>query len=78
VTFTAWYESVIKPQLEETLKSMPVVTREPLRTASRMSMAACWNAALDAVCYAKFTREEYPPAICLPAEIREQILELRA
>jgi hypothetical protein len=48
VTFATWYESVIKPQLEETLKSMPVVAREPLRTASRMSMAACWNAALEA------------------------------
>jgi hypothetical protein len=48
VTFSDWYNATIVPQLEETLKSMPVVAREALRTASRRTMAACWNAALDA------------------------------
>ena len=48
MTFAAWYDSTIVPQLNETLKNVPVQAREPLRTASRQTMAACWNAALDA------------------------------
>jgi hypothetical protein len=48
VTFADWYASTIVPQLEETLKNMPVPAREALRTASRHTMKACWNAALDA------------------------------
>ncbi len=47
MTFAAWYDATVKPQLEETLKTMPVSAREALRTASRQAMAACWNAALD-------------------------------
>ena len=46
--FAEWYDSTIVPQLNETLKNVPVPAREPLRTASRQTMAACWNAALDA------------------------------
>ena len=48
MTFAEWYDSTIVPQLNETLKNVPVQAREPLRTASRQTMAACWNAALDA------------------------------
>ena len=48
MTFSEWYDSTIVPQLNETLKNMPVPAREPLRTASRQTMAACWNAAIDA------------------------------
>ena len=48
MTFAAWYDATVKPQLEETLKTMPVSAREALRTASRQAMAACWNAALEA------------------------------
>ena len=48
MTFAEWYDSIIVPQLNETLKNMPVPAREPIRTASRQTMAACWNAALDA------------------------------
>ena len=50
MTFAAWYDSTIVPQLNETLKNVPVQAREPLRTASRQTMAACWNAALAAAC----------------------------
>lgn len=49
MTFAAWYDSIIVPQLNETLKNVPVQAREALRTASRQTMAACWNAAIDAV-----------------------------
>jgi len=47
MTFSAWYDSTIVPQLNETLKSVPAPAREALRTASRQTMAACWNAAID-------------------------------
>lgn len=47
MTFAEWYDSTIVPQLNETLKNVPVPAREPLRTASRQTMAACWNAAID-------------------------------
>ena len=46
--FSEWYDSIIVPQLNETLKNVPVQAREALRTASRQTMAACWNAAIDA------------------------------
>ena len=49
MTFSDWYNSTVKPQLEEGLKNVPAAAREPMRTASRQAMAACWNAALDAV-----------------------------
>lgn len=47
MNFPDWYAAHVKPQLEETLKNMPVPAREALRTASRQAMAACWNAAID-------------------------------
>lgn len=47
MTFSEWYDSIIVPQLNETLKNVPVQAREALRTASRQTMAACWNAAID-------------------------------
>jgi hypothetical protein len=47
VTFSDWYAANVKPQLEESLARLPAQAREPLRTASRQAMAACWNAALD-------------------------------
>jgi hypothetical protein len=81
MTFADWYNSTIVPQLNETLKNVPVQARETLRTASRRTMAACWNAALETVCQKKFTREEFPdfpPPCGLPVEIRKQILEMRA
>ena len=49
MTFPEWYDSIIVPQLNETLKNVPVQAREALRTASRQTMAACWNAAIDEV-----------------------------
>jgi hypothetical protein len=49
VTFADWYDSTIVPQLNETLKNVPVQARETLRTASRQTMAACWNACVAAV-----------------------------
>jgi hypothetical protein len=45
--FSDWYAANVKPQLEESLARLPAQAREPLRTASRQAMAACWNAALD-------------------------------
>lgn len=74
--FDTWYSTNVAPILEEQIKLLPEPTREPIRKGSREQMAACWNAALRAVCQTKFTREEFPPPCGLPAEIREQILEL--
>ena len=61
MTFAEWYDSTIIPQLNETLKNMPVPAREPLRTASRQTMAACWNAAIDAAEAELFS--EYPSLV---------------
>jgi hypothetical protein len=52
--FSDWYAANVKPQLEESLARLPAQAREPLRTASRQAMAACWNAALDAAEQAKY------------------------
>jgi hypothetical protein len=46
--FDSWFSSTVLPQLEQTLKAVPVPAREPMRKAAREQMAACWNAALDA------------------------------
>ena len=78
MTFSDWYAANVKPQLEESLARLPAQAREPLRTASRQAMAACWNAALQTVCNQKFTREEFPIAFRLPAEILDQITRLGA
>jgi hypothetical protein len=43
----------------------------------RLAMLA-WNAALQTVCNQKFTREEFPIAFRLPAEILDQIMRLGA
>lgn len=42
MTFSEWYAATIEPTL-------PTDVPEPIRTNARESMAACWNAALDAV-----------------------------
>lgn len=47
--FDRWYSANIAPLHEEILKSYPASAREQMRKASRESMAACWNAALDGV-----------------------------
>lgn len=47
MTFSDWYAANVKPQLEDSLKILPVTAREPLRIASRQAMAACWNAARE-------------------------------
>lgn len=41
MTFADWYAGNVAP----TIAQLPA----PARQAARMSMAACWNAALDAV-----------------------------
>ena len=46
--FDTWYSANIAPMLEQTLVRIPPKAREPMRQASRESMAACWNAAVDA------------------------------
>lgn len=71
MTFAAWYSVHVEPTLPPTLPDLA-------RKAARDAMAACWNAALRSVCTAQFTREEFPPPCALPAEIREQIMELSA
>jgi len=76
--FDTWYSSVIAPNLEQTLTRVPPIQAKALRESSRAAMAACWNAALRTVCQTKFTREEFPPPVQLPGEIREQIQELEA
>lgn len=69
--FDAWYSAKIAP-------TIPVDAPEIVKKLSREMMAACWNAALEAVCSARFTREEFPPPCGLPQEIKEQIRALGA
>jgi hypothetical protein len=45
--FDTWYSTIISPVLEPTLKNLPAPAREPMRKASRESMAASWNACID-------------------------------
>lgn len=47
--FDTWYSTNVAPILEEQIKLLPEPTREPIRKGSREQMAACWNAAIDAV-----------------------------
>lgn len=49
MTFDAWYSANIAPQIEQSLKPLPKAVHEQIRKSSRDAMAACWNAALDAV-----------------------------
>jgi hypothetical protein len=46
--FESWYSSTIAPQLTDTVKHLPPQAAAALAKASKESMAACWNAALDA------------------------------
>ena len=47
--FDSWYSATVAPQLEQTLKAVPEPARAPIRKASQEQMAACWNAAHEAV-----------------------------
>ncbi len=70
MTFAEWYSANVEPGVIQMANTLPdKAAREMTLKAARDSMAACWNAALDSVCHAKFTREEFPPPCGLPAEI---------
>lgn len=76
MTFSSWYAANVTPQLEESLKSVPLLAREAVRTASRRAMAACWNAALEAI-----DVEPHSPTdtvAIFQADIEERVAELRA
>lgn len=69
--FDTWYSTHIAP-------TIPTDAPAIVQKLSREMMAACWNAALDAVGRTKFTREEFPIPCGLPNEIIQQIRGLAA
>jgi hypothetical protein len=48
MTFNEWYDTSVKPGLELQLAAMPPESRELIRIASRKTMVACWNCAVEA------------------------------
>jgi len=49
MTFSEWYAANVEPGVIQTVNAIPdKATRELTLKAARDSMAACWNAALDA------------------------------
>jgi len=49
MTFSEWYAANVEPGVIQTVNAIPdKATRELTLKAARDSMAACWNAALEA------------------------------
>jgi hypothetical protein len=64
MTFQEWYAANIEPTL-------PTDVPEPIRQNARESMAACWNAAIDA------TQERCRAALDVDDEAIARILDLK-